>query len=340
MPRSPALRFVCGSALVLSLLPGRLASADPTPSERESARELMAEGDKKLAAKDAAGAYKAYAEAHRLMNVPTTGLEVARVAESLGRFVEARDTCLLAAKLPTAPSEPKVFAKARRECAALAESVGPKLATLELAIAGAPGGAIVTVEIDGVPTTTVSATLSRRVDPGKRHVVAHLDGYADAKGEVVLEPGSTQQLKLALSRASAAPPATSTPSAAAPPPVAPPAPADAAAEAPSRVPAYVAWGVGGVGLVVGTVFGVRAIGKKGDRDELCPGGRCTTQAGLDRDGEARSSALVSTVGVGVGVVGAAVGTWLFVRGGSKPSSTSLSPMVGRDAAGVVAGGSF
>jgi hypothetical protein len=303
----------------------------------------MAEGDKKLAAKDAPGAYKAYAEAHRLMNVPTTGLEVARVAESLGRLVEARDTCLLAAKLPTAPSEPKVFGKARRDCTELADRIAPKLSTLEISIAGAPTGAKINIEIDGVPTTTVSASLSRRVDPGKRVVVARLDGFTEAKGEIQLASGATQQLKLALKpvgTASAAPTAPpSAPSAPAPAPAA--ASIDSTTVAPTgHLPAYVAWGVGGAGLVVGTVFGLRALAKKSDRDTLCPGGRCTSPTGLDRDSEARSSALISTVGVGVGVVGAAVGTWLFVRAGSKPSSTSLSPMVGRDAAGVVAGGSF
>ncbi len=99
---------VAACGVVAVLLWNGVTFAQPSASDRETARDLMAEGDKKLAAKDVKGAHAAFEEAHRLMNVPTTGIEVARTAETLGMLVEARDTCLLVTKINKTPGEPPV----------------------------------------------------------------------------------------------------------------------------------------------------------------------------------------------------------------------------------------
>jgi hypothetical protein len=53
------------------------ALAEPSPGEKETARALMDEGDRKLSKQDLRGALQAYQGADQIMGVPTTGLEVA-----------------------------------------------------------------------------------------------------------------------------------------------------------------------------------------------------------------------------------------------------------------------
>jgi hypothetical protein len=104
------------------------------------------------------------------------------------------------------------------------------------------------------------------------------------------------------------------------------------------VPAYVAFGVGGLGLIVGTVAGIVASNKESALD--CPNLRCPVSEHDDLD-SARSMALVSTVGFAVGAVGAGAGLVLLLTAGSSetPMQARLGPVTARpylvsDAAGV------
>jgi hypothetical protein len=60
----------------------------------------MKEGDGKFAAKDYAGALKAYEAAHAIMQVPSTGLPLAKAQLERGLLVEARDTLLQITRHP------------------------------------------------------------------------------------------------------------------------------------------------------------------------------------------------------------------------------------------------
>jgi hypothetical protein len=124
----------------------------------------------------------------------------------------------------------------------------------------------------------------------------------------------------------------------APPPASPPEPA---AKKPNT-PAYVALGIGGAGLLVGTVTGILAISKSGD----CPNKVCPTQSDLD---SAKGMATISTVGFSIGVVGVAVGTVLLVLGNKSEAppaqatahyqpKLSVKPWFGLNSAGLT--GSF
>jgi serine/threonine-protein kinase len=91
------------------------------------------------------------------------------------------------------------------------------------------------------------------------------------------------------------------------------------------------WLAGGIGLAaigVGTYFGVRAISKRSSSDEHCHGSLCDPE-GVDLNNQAKSSANVSNVAFGVGIVGLGVATWLLLSGHSqpKPAATSRSVRV-------------
>lgn len=97
----------------------------------------------------------------------------------------------------------------------------------------------------------------------------------------------------------------------------------------SWTPPVVAFGVGAAGLVVGSVYGLRAISKNDASSGHCDASNaCDPEGGSLRD-EARSSATVSTIGFGVGLAGVAAGTYLWLRGaGQARKEASTRPKTG------------
>ncbi|HEY3821927.1 MAG TPA: hypothetical protein VGL81_32395 [Polyangiaceae bacterium] len=78
----------------------------------------------------------------------------------------------------------------------------------------------------------------------------------------------------------------------------------------SRTLFYVVGTSGMASLAFGAVAGMQAIVRWNDRLKLCAGDGCT-QSGLNADGAARSWALASDIGLGVGAVGIAAAGYLF-----------------------------
>jgi hypothetical protein len=79
----------------------------------------------------------------------------------------------------------------------------------------------------------------------------------------------------------------------------------------------VAYGVGAAGLVTGTIFGIATFKKANKLEDVCPEKQAcpeSSQADIDAG---RRNGLISTVGFGVALVGAGVGTWLLLT--DKPS---------------------
>lgn len=91
----------------------------------------------------------------------------------------------------------------------------------------------------------------------------------------------------------------------------------------SKILPYTAFGVGGVGLIVGGVTGLLASGKKAAIDKECKGTKCS-QAGLDAANGAKSLATISNIGFAVGVVGVGVGVTLLLLAPSSPKKKDTS----------------
>lgn len=81
-------------------------------------------------------------------------------------------------------------------------------------------------------------------------------------------------------------------------------------------------GVGAAAIVVGGVFGLRAMQKWSSSKDECQGDRCTA-SGLDKIDSAKSAATLSNVFFGVGLVGVGVGTALYVTGDTKKEKATL-----------------
>jgi hypothetical protein len=111
---------------------------------------------------------------------------------------------------------------------------------------------------------------------------------------------------------------------------------------------YAAFGVGAIGIGLGTIFGLKSASSRSDADDLdaelradC-GSRCRTTDPRTReintlDEDARGAQTLSIVGFIVGGVGVAGGVVLLVLdpGGEKPTSgLTVTPRVGLGSVGV------
>ena len=223
--------------------------------------------------------------------------------------------------------------KAARDHIAALEPKLPHL-VVDVAPADAIDGFVLT--LDDEPLAKAAWGSPIPVDPGK-HV---LRAKAPNKGEwsTTTEAIASQQVQVEV-----------------------PALADAPIANPLEKPASggdskktVGWIVGGVSLVaigVGGYFGLRAISKRHQSDDLCPADDQCTPEGKSLNDEAKSAATVSTVLFGVGIAGAAVATWMILSsnsGGSSESSSThattssirVTPLVGPSGGALSIGGAF
>jgi hypothetical protein len=166
------------------------------------------------------------------------------------------------------------------------------------------------------------------VDPGE-HTLSIRRGSAPAQKQTfslaVGERKTVELLPLKEEATTPPPPPTTTPSAAgtSPPPALPPAP-------PSRTGMYVAGGVGVLGFVVGGVTGGIALSKKSTVNDQCVNLVCSHEGKQAAD-SAKSMALVSTIGFGVGLAGVAVAAILYATSSPAPQTTAawrFEPVLG------------
>lgn len=202
-PRRPQLARLLATLLLAPLAPAAAllapsaALAQPSSADKETARNLMKEGDAKFAARDFAGALKAYQAAHAIMQVPSTGLPLARTQIERGLLVEARDTLLQVSRHPKEANEPAAYAKAREEAAQLAGKLAPRIPSLVIAIEGASADAAA-VAVDGSAVPTAALGAPRKVNPGSHTVTASASGYRDASATVDVKEGDNQKVTLKL----------------------------------------------------------------------------------------------------------------------------------------------
>lgn len=162
--------------------------------------------------------------------------------------------------------------------------------------ASAPPGTIVQRDDETLGTPSLGVPLP--VDPGEHVVVVRTPDGATADTHVTLAPGDHTQLTLELPKASPKAPLPSPP---------PPTPR-------SRLPFYVAGGIGLTGIAVGIVSGILALTEKSSIDAGCGiGGNAhmCTPAGKSAVDTGQTEALVSTIGFGVGLAG--LGTAVVLR---------------------------
>jgi hypothetical protein len=173
------------------------------------------------------------------------------------------------------------------------------------------------VRVDGVELGEGSFGVPLPMDPGSHDLsLLTADDAEPHSVPFALKEGEHAQLPLRLGGETPAQPATSD---------APPSQAPGEANGSRRRLAYIAAGVGAGGVVFGTVTGIVTLNKKSTADANCSNARekCNT-AGVDANESGKTFAALSGVGFGVGVVGLAVGTYLWLTSSAHPSSPSAA----------------
>jgi hypothetical protein len=318
-------------------------------NEDATAEALFIEGKGLMAAGKYAQACAKFAESQRLDGAVGTLLNLGECYEKNGQTASAWAAFRSAASLGRKDHQDEKERVARERAAAI-ES---KLSRLSIVVS--PEARAVNVEIkrDGVALLEASWGTSIPIDPGTHTVEATSPGKKPWTKAVLLPSAGGTVTVTVPALEGAGQSAGSAPSTAVQPTSTEPL---ASGQAPhsggwQRPAAFVSGGVGVVGLVVGTVFGLKAKSKQSDSEAFCGPADLTicSQRGADLLDEGKKAATLSTVGFivgGLGIVGGVV-LYLTADSGSKnagageaKSTFAVVPSAGRDSVGVLARGTF
>lgn len=315
------LRFVLVGASFAALsafAPASFAQEEPNASDVAAARSLGQEGVKLADAGSCPEAVDKLARAEKMFHAPTTLGRLGECQVLMGKLVEGTENLNRVVRESLPATAPAAFTAAQERAKKILAEAKPRIAKLKIAVA-APADAQLLVKVDGETVPVANLNTNRPMDPGPHVVEASAPGFKPASAKVKLAEGGIDSVALTLEvdpdarRAPIAGPVS------APGPITSPPPGAEAGR--SRAPAYAVLGIGAVGLGVGTVFGILAIGKKNDLDSACANKVCSP-AQQDTIDSGKTFGIVSTVGLGVGIVGVGVGTYLLLTSG--PSSASAS----------------
>jgi hypothetical protein len=301
-------------------------AADPTAEDIAAARTLGVQGIQLADAGNCAEAIDKLERAEALYHAPTILGRLGECQVQVGQIVKGTENLNRVVREQLAPNAPAVFKQAQDRAKQQLDAALPRIAYLTVKVEPSAANASVTVDNVAVPAALIGA--ERPTDPGTHEVVANATGYSQARQSVTLAEGGHQEVTLTLasdaSAVASTPLNTNTttlPEGGAVNLTPAPAPAPAPPQRDNSL-AIFALGVGGAGLVVGTVTGVLAISKKNDLE--CPDKKCPPSQHDNLD-SANTMAMISNVGFGVGIVGAAIGTVLLVTGGHKTEAPPPAP---------------
>lgn len=318
-------RWFPGAAFVLLVALGTPSAALAQSAENKAAaRTLGVEGIKLANEGNCEAAVEKLARAEALYHAPTILGRLGECQVNLGKLVEGTENLNRVVRERLPENAPSAFLKARDRAQSVLDQALPKIGKLKIVVEPNVEGLEIRVGDKIVPLALLGA--ERPTDPGTHQIVAHAPGYRPSTAEITLAEGGAQTVNLTL----VADPAQEAP--AAPPPEQPPTqasattaagPVDAGTQGSDKTLAYVLWGVGGAGLLTGTVTGVMAMGKKGTLDDECNTPSTCPEGQQSTIDSANTLALVSTIGFGIGIAGAAAGTVLFFTGNDSGAAAAL-----------------
>lgn len=202
-----------------------------------------------------------------------------------------------------------------------AAALEPKLSKLTLvAPTPAPAGLHITCDGKDVPASDLGT--AQPIDPGKHTVTVEATNAKRTEQTVDVPDAGVASVVLVVQEEKVAPPP-------------PPPPEESSPGTPMRIAGGAIGGVGLVGIVVGSVFGVIASSKLSESND---GNHCDAQNTCDSTGlalrsQAKDAALISTIMFIAGGVALATGITLFVLAPKSKSSVAFVP-------GIAPGGAF
>lgn len=341
----PLVISLGGAALLTA---PRAAAQSSSVTDQALAQALFEQGKTLMADGEYAKACAKFAASNR--SAPGTGtlLNLAVCHEKLGRLATAWVEFSNAADADRRAGNQRRLAYSQKQMQKLA----PQLAHITVRPPASAVAGLV-VKLDGVKLASAALGVPAPVDPGKHVIQASAPGRQSWSKQVEIDKngeeksvsipalgalGATARNKPTTAQGKSPTGANAT--------LPPPTPSSGSPDK-RRIAAYVAGGVGVVGLGLGSYFGLKAFSDWKTRNDNCPGGHCN-QAAVDAHDSAHTAAIVSDVsfGVGVAALGAAAYLWFTSSPASQerpPGSSArwrVVPLAGPSVAGVDVGRTF
>ncbi|MGK3979208.1 tol-pal system YbgF family protein [Sorangium sp. So ce118] len=315
--RFPAEVLALGGAVLLACPDASAQARDPAAAEA-----LFDAGRAALQAKDYETACPKFRESYELDPAPGALLNLADCEEKRGRVATAWSIFRQLARDLPASDDRRPIAQAR---ATALEGRVPRL-TIRLAPGAPPDTA---VQRAGIPVGAGSLGSPLPVDPGEVQVTASAPGRKQKTFTLQLAEGAQAELLVAPE----APAAGGSAGHALPPKE---GPREAGSSA-WRTAGWISAGVGAVGIGVGAVFGLRAIGKMGDADDHCNEANVCAAEGIRLQEQGATAGTISTVAFVVGAAALGAGAVLvFTAPSSAPASSAPRATLGVVPGGAVA----
>jgi hypothetical protein len=314
------------SAAAPSFAAGGVSPAAATPVQREQAQRLFLRGKELFGQRKFEPALAEFNASLDVVTSPNTRLYVGRCLRELNRIVPAYvDFERTEVEAREDPRYAKTAEAAHDERTALE----PKLGFLQIDVEHAAPATTLKVAGDEVPRGGWNEAVP--VLPGSADVVVETPGHAPVTRTMTLSAGEKKQLTL---DASADTPAVPVVDASQPARAAEPPSSNGPSKQTLRTAAYIAGGVGVLGLLTFAYFGLQANATYSDLQKACPNGPCPPGHENQIDSGKRQQT-VANVGLVVGVLGAGAGVTLFVLSRDK-----AQPAPGGTSAGVAVGPSW
>jgi hypothetical protein len=316
-----ALRFAAALAVTSAMLAsaGPAHAERPDPKLRSAARALGAEGLKLFEKGKFEEALDRFERASKLIPAPTLGIRAARCLEKLGRLVEASERYLEVSRFALPPGSRWVHRKAVRDATMERDRLVPRIPELTIEVRGPHGDGIeLSIDGDEVPLELIGTP--HPIDPGTHKVVLRRRDLT-LRDELNVAEGKKARVEFEL------------------PPVPPPPKPEETSDTDWRMWSWVAYGVGGGGLLAAIINGSAALAEESRLEGACPARNCppNEHGAADTFDALR---IATTTGFVVGGAGLAAGTLILVLAPegaddeSAPDAVTLAPFFGPTAVGL------
>jgi hypothetical protein len=331
--------FIGAAALSASLFLAGHARGDGSPTDRNLAQTLFDQARELMGAGKYGEACAKFAESQRLDPGGGTMLNLALCHEKQGKIATAWADFheALSAALRDRRKEREKLAREHLQ------SLEPRLPKLTLQVAQ-PAPPDMEVKLDGAPVARTAWGTPVPIDPASHVIQATAPGKKPWRATFSMREAEQRVTTVPLLEDEPQPPVAATA------PV-PPSGHDVEAPRSSRphTGAYIAGGIGVLGLAVGTYFGLRAIDERKQADPHCSDTTCKP-AGFDHNENAVRDAWISDAAFGVGLVGVGLAVYWLVapdgpstqsaKTGRTASTWTVQPSVAARGAGLTIGSNW
>lgn len=328
---------------LLPLLWSAHAGAQPSETDRALSQSLFDQARQLMDAENYAEACPKLAESQRLDPGGGTLLNLALCYEKQGKVASAWAGFKEALSWAKRDGRKDRIQAAEEHIAALE----PQLPRLIVTVQGSVNGQV--LSLDGGPVGQAAWGTPMPLDPGTHEVTATAPGKKPYREKIAMALGENKAMNIPpletdASGAPGIPAGAAAPTAATPSGAAPPQDAGSGSGGRNKILGWVLGGVGVGGLAVGTVYGVRAFKKRSESDDECPTDDTCSDEGVQLNNQAKTSAWISNIGFGVGILGVALGAYVLLSGNGSDEAghdeARRTPSWSIDAALLPSGGAM